>query len=184
MNAKLLAARVSIAVAVGAAVWLAAGAGGGGGGTAPHASCFSALRLLRHAVATFETQHGALPGGAVGGAPATAERLTRQLTLPRDLHGTPSPSGPLAGLLDALPVNPFTGDSSLVIVPPGADAIAFAAATPCGWAYLAEPGRDASGPLPAGLLLPCGASGPTGPGRGISSVQEIAFEIEDFERWR
>jgi hypothetical protein len=183
VNAKLLATRVLIAAAVGAAVWFAAGAGIGGNGVAPHASCFSALRLLRHAVATFEAQHGALPG-AVGGAPATAEQLTGQLTLPRDLRGSPSPSGPLAGLLDGIPENPFTGDSSLVIVPPGADAIAFAAATPCGWAYLAEPGRDASGPLPAGLVLPCGASGPTGPGRGIASVQEIAFEIEDFERWR
>jgi hypothetical protein len=161
-----------------------AGAGGGDGGAAPHASCFSALRLLRHAVATFETQHGALPGAAVDGAPASAEWLTRQLTLPRDLRGTPSPTGPLGGLLDAIPANPFTGHSSLAVVPPGADAIAFAAATPCGWAYLAEPGRDASGPLPAGLLLPCGTSGPAGIGRGISSVQEIAFEIEDFERWR
>jgi hypothetical protein len=72
----------------------------------------------------------------------------------------------------------------VVEVPAGADAVAFAAGSRCGWAFLTAPGADGAGPLPAGVLLPCGTTGPSGPGRRVTSVQDIGFEIEDYERWR
>jgi hypothetical protein len=183
---RVVAFRSLAAAAVGIAVWAAASAGQGrAGAAAQHGACFSALRLLRHAVAAYEAQHGSLPGHPRGGTvPADPELITRQLTLPRDAAGMPAAAGPFAGLLEAIPVNPYTGSASLAVVPAGADAGAFAAASRCGWAYLGDPGRDAAGPLPAGLLLPCGDNGGHPPDRGLASVQDIAFEIEDFERWR
>jgi hypothetical protein len=181
-----VARRFVTAAAAGLAVWAAASAGHGRAGAAAlHGSCFSGLRLLRHAVAAFDAQHGTLPGRPPGGTvPADPELIARQLTLPRDAAGAPAAAGPFAGLLEAIPTNPYTGSAALAVVPAGADAGAFAATSRCGWAYLADPGRDAAGPLPAGLLLPCGDNGGRPPDRGLASVQDIAFEIEDFERWR
>ena len=170
--------RVAAALAVGCAVGLLAQLGGGRPGTdAAHGACFSALRLLRHAVATFSSLHGRLPGEDAG-------QLERQLTMPRDQRGTPDPAGPFPGLLDAIPVNPYTGSAALVVVPEGANAVAFAASATAGWAFLARSGHDEAGPLPAGMVIPCGSSTRDAAGRGLTSVQEIAFEIEDFQRWR
>jgi hypothetical protein len=160
------------------------------GASGSHGACFSALRLLRHAVASFEAQHGCLPGRESAGselasaAPATAALLVRQLTQPRDSRGLPDPAGPFYGLLDAVPVNPYTGSAAVVIVPADADAIAFAAAAAAGWAFLAGPGFDSTGPLPAGLVLPCGHAAASSLDRSLASVQDIAFEIEDYQRWR
>jgi hypothetical protein len=183
---RIVLSRLPVAAAVGLAVWAAASAGSGRAGPAAlHGACFSALRTLRHAVAAYEAQHGALPGRAPGAeGPADPVLLARQLTLPRDAAGMPAVSGPFPGLLDAIPANPYSGSAALAVVPAGVDAGAWAASARCGWAYLADPGRDRAGPLPAGLLLPCGDNGGVPPDRGLASVQEIAFEIEDFERWR
>jgi hypothetical protein len=65
--------------------------------------------------------------------------------------------------------------------------VAFAASSNGGWAYLSEDGNDSHGPLPAGLVLPCGdarASGQPGVPGGTMSVQDIGFEIEDSRLWR
>lgn len=160
------------------------------GASNAHGACFSALRLLRHAVATFEAQHGFLPGregAAAETAPASsaaASLLVRQLTQPRNSRGLPDEVGPFSGLLDAVPVNPFTGSDAVAIVPAGVDAVDFAAAAAAGWAFLAVPGFDGRGTLPAGLMLPCGRAAPTSLDRGLASVQDVAFEIEDYRRWR
>jgi hypothetical protein len=137
------------------------------------------LRLLRHAIALFEAQHGRLPG--VDGRAPTSQQFAAQLTQPRDEWGTPNQQGPFPGIIDTIPINPFTRSRALVIVPDGIDPVAFAAASRAGWAYLARPGRDARGPLPSGVVLPCGKSDadPSSP-----PVQDLAFEIEDFQRWR
>ncbi len=171
--------RIAIAVAVGGLV----GALTMLGGSAPtpaasRGDCFTGLRLLRHAIASFEAQHGRLPG-ADGPAP-TSQQLVSQLTQPRDVRGTPSQQGPFPGIIDSIPLNPFTGSREIAVVPEGTDATAFAAASRAGWAYLVLPGKDADGPLPAGLVLPCGHD----PVAGHATVQNLAFEVEDFQRWR
>jgi hypothetical protein len=188
---RRLALRLVVALVVGGSVGFLAQLGiTEPGANSSHGACFSALRLLRHAIATFEAQHGCIPGRECAGTalaavtPAAASLLTRQLTQPRDSRGLPDPAGPFCGLLDAIPVNPFTGLDTVVIVPEGADALAFAAATNAGWAFLAVPGFDSMGPLPAGLVLPCGRLAPSSLDRGLASVQDIAFEIEDYRRWR
>ena len=178
MRPPPLLVRTAAALVVGCVVGALAQLGGGHtGAEAAHGACFSALRLLRHAVATFAARHGHLPG-------EDAALIERQLTMPRTLSGVPDPAGPLPGLLDAIPTNPFTGSAAIVVVPEGVDAVAFAAAAKAGWAFLAGPGHDRAGPLPVGMVLPCGSSPAGAAGRGVASVQEIAFEIEDFQRWR
>jgi len=170
-------ARAVAALAVGGCVGVLAQLGAPPrGGDAAHASCFAALRLVRHAVAAYAARHGRLPGPD----PAL---VARHLTAPRSLRGDPDPAGPLPGLLDKVPVNPFTGSAEIVVVEENVDAVAFAATAGAGWAYLPRPGRDAAGPLPAGTVLPCGVAA-GGAGRAVASVQEIGFEIEDFQRWR
>lgn len=172
-----------IALAVGAAV---AGVSSLGVGrtapTATRAECFASLRLLRHAIATYTAQYGHLPGSTPPGEPPDDARastlLVRELVQPRDAEGMPSQGGPFPGLIDAIPANPFTRSRDVVVVPDGVDPAVFAAASHAGWAYLTRAGRDAAGPLPAGLLLPCGSAGTGG------SVQDLAFEVEDFARWR
>ena len=188
---RTAALRLLLSAVVGAVVALVIAADRGDGAAAgAHGACFSALRLLRHAVAAYEAQHGRLPGhpDAVGPAsPSPTEvagLVAAQLTQPRDARGNPDPSGPLAGLLDAVPVNPYTGESAIVVVPAGSDPVAFAAAASAGWAYLVRAAADARGPLPPGLLLPCGTAPAAALERGLASVQEIAFEIEDYRRWR
>lgn len=192
MSARTVICRLAASSAIGLLVGVLAATGPRR--PAPSASrgaCFSSLRLLRHAIAAFEGLHGSLPGGTVtagardhrSGDPTPA-LLARQLTEPRDRHGAPDPRGPYPGLLSEVPVNPYTGSSALVVPPDGADAVAFAAASPAGWAYLARPGHDAWGALPAGLVLPCGRDGTASPPAQVPSVQQIAFEIEDFRRWR
>ncbi len=184
------ALRVVAPVAVGGVV--AALSLGGTAKPTPSAArgeCYSGLRLLRHAIASYEAQHGHLPdldlsrGQTPDHAPeGSAELLVLELTQPRDAAGRPDRSrGPFPGLIGSVPVNPFTGSNALTIVPPGVDAVAFAAASPAGWAYLARPGRDAGGLLPPGLLLPCGDARRVGKS---APVQDLTFEIEDFERWR
>jgi hypothetical protein len=155
---------------------------------AARGQCYSGLRLLRHAIASYEAQHGHLPdldvprgSGPGPGSTGPAELLVLELTQPRDPAGRPHLQGPLPGLINAIPANPFTGSSLVVVVPEGADPVAFAAASRAGWAYLPLPDRDAVGPLPAGLMLPCGGDTKAGTG---TPVQDLAFEIEDFERWR
>ena len=191
MSFRLIALRLTAAFVVGGAVAVLSQLGAAGpAASGSHGACFSALRLLRHAVAAFEAQHGFLPGReragdtSVPAVPAAASLLVRQLTQPRNSRGLPDQAGPLSGLLDSVPVNPFTGSNTVVIVPDGADAVAFAAAAGAGWAFLAAPGFDHTGPLPAGLLLPCGRTASSSLDRGLASVQDIAFEIEDYRRWR
>jgi hypothetical protein len=151
--------------------------------------CYVALRVIRGAVAVFEAEHGFLPGWfrPVDGPPQPLPDLGRasgilgQLGSPTASSGLPSPQGAHAAILTPLPSNPFTGSPDLVVVPRGEDPVAFAFASAAGWAYLADDGADGRGPLPRGLVLPCGREG--GPGSG-AGVQDIGFEIEDFRPWR
>jgi hypothetical protein len=183
MPLRRLLLRAVAAVAVGAGVGAAALLGTSSPTpAASRAECYTRLRLLRHAVAAFTAQHGHLPGrDAMPDGGQAAGQLADQLTQPRDARGRPSARGPFPGLLDAIPFNPFTGSRELAIVPEGADPIAFAAASRAGWAYVAAPARDALGPLPAGLVLPCGAAPEPG---GRPPAQDLGFEIEDYLRWR
>jgi|WetSurMetagenome_2_1015567.scaffolds.fasta_scaffold50257_3 hypothetical protein len=175
--------RALAAVAVGAGVGAAALLGTSSPTpAASRAECYTRLRLLRHAVSTFTAQHGHPPGGdAMPDAGQAARLLADQLTQPRDARGRPSARGPFPGLLDAVPFNPFTDSRELAIVPDGADPVAFAAASRAGWAYLAAPAHDPLGPLPAGLVLPCGTAPEPG---GRPPAQDLGFEIEDYQRWR
>ncbi|MFH1176507.1 MAG: hypothetical protein V1750_03795 [Acidobacteriota bacterium] len=183
--------KVLAALAVGAAVGWLSGLGGEPGPLSRHGNCFRSLRMLRFAVSAFAAQHGRLPGTSDSSGSAITELpaaeleqlVTRQLTEPRDASGWPSLQGPWRGLLSELPANPYTMSRRLVVAPAGEDALAFAAASAAGWAYLPMAGQDHSGPLPAGLILPCGRDRAAG-GDGGFAVQKIAFEIEDFERWR
>lgn len=183
-------------------VLLAALIGGAAGGLAginstPKAAttrgaCFKAVRLLRFAVSAFETEHGVLPGfrrqgdGTVATADAEglAELVRRQLTEPREESGAPDWHGTARALLDEIPLNPYTGSRELVIVPQGADAEAFASDQTAGWAYLPSGGADARGSLPPGLILPCGKLPEGRAADRATAVQEIGFEIEDYQRWR
>ena len=191
MSIRSIGLRLVAAIIVGGTVAFLSQLGGASSGApGSHGACFSALRLLRHAVATFEAQHGYLPGrpgvdtALLQVPPAAAPLLVQQLTQPRDRIGLPEPAGPFSGLLDSVPVNPFTSSDTVVVVPAGTDAVAFAAAATGGWAFLADPGFDSVGTLPAGLFLPCGRAAPSSLDRGLASVQDIAFEIEDYRRWR
>ena len=92
-------------------------------------------------------------------------------------------AGPWRGLLSELPPNPYTLSRRLVVAPADVDVLAFAAASDAGWAYLPVAGHDSAGPLPAGLILPCGRDR-AAENNGGFAVQKIAFEIEDFEPWR
>jgi len=191
MTLAVAGRRLALSIAVGATVAGLALLGHDRTAAGAHGACFSALRLLRHAIATFEAQHGFLPGRLSGDAAPegltdeqAAALATLQLTRPRSAAGFPSRSGPWPGLLDAIPVNPFTGSAALIVVPASADALGLAAVTDAGWAYLLRDGHDSAGALPAGLVVPCGTT-PDGPlAAGVPTVQQIAFEIEDFERWR
>jgi hypothetical protein len=187
--------RLLAAVAIGCAVALTTATPAPSTFTAKWAECFNSLRLMRFAVHAFSEQEGMIPGhvraadGSVTAVPAAvrAEAVRRQLCEPRDDHGRPSWAGPWRGLLQQIPLNPFTASREIVIVPAGVDAVAFAASSNGGWAYLSEDGNDSHGPLPAGLVLPCGdarASGQPGVPGGTMSVQDIGFEIEDYRLWR
>ncbi len=105
--------------------------------------CWQGLRLVRSLIAAYEEEEGRLPRSPYDAVP-----------------------------LWAAPVNPYTGSRRFVLVPPGADAVEFAARSREGWAYLPAEGRDAKGWLPPGLVLPCGAP------------ERLGFEIEDRIPWR
>ncbi len=148
---------------------------------------------MRAAVFTFEADHGFLPGTARDPssirAPSeenlnpSAQLVTAQLCGPVDDLGQPVTQNGWPGPLASLPLNPFTGSSSVVIVPPNTDPVSFAATvSDRGWAYATTTTQDANGPLPPGLVLPCGSGVRHLP--ADMGVQDIGFATGDLYRWR
>ncbi len=192
MRAGRAIRRLATGAVVAAAVAALASRGGEPGAEALRVECFNRLRLVRHAVAAYERDHGVLPGiapegdtGAPEGRARVAGLVRRQLCEPRDPTGSPSWQGTLEALLPALPTNPLTSSGELVILPSGADALVFAANCAAGWVYLVRDGIDEEGFLPAGVVLPCGgvAGGVPGDDRS-AAVRRVSLEVEDFRRWR
>ena len=192
MSVKRAVRRLTTATLVAAGVAAVAMLPGTPGAESRRADCFNRLRLVRHAVAAYERDHSLLPGAAPAadlGGPEEGSRVGalvhRQLCEPRDRTGRPWVRGALPPLLPELPANPLTSSRELVILPAGADALAFAADCTAGWVYLARDGVDAEGFLPAGVVLPCGGRVA---GRANEEERElalrVALEVEDFRRWR